>query len=168
MTSAWVYDTAAHGIGKVASASITAGPSAGYQRSFAYDTLTRPVQATVTADGTAYSFAATYDANSRLSGVTYPSGLVLTYTYTSLGYAQQITGPGGIAHWTANACDAELHLTQETAGNGIVTSQAFDVETGRLTTILAGTGNIVQNFSYTYDVPSTGSGRQRAKSRRRQ
>jgi YD repeat-containing protein len=37
MTSVWVYDTALHGIGKVASASITAGASAGYQRSFAYD-----------------------------------------------------------------------------------------------------------------------------------
>jgi RHS repeat-associated protein len=152
MTSVWVYDTAANGIGKVASASITAGPSAGYQRSFAYDTLTRPIQATVTAGGTAYTFAATYDAASRLSSVTYPSGLVLNYTYTSLGYASQIVGPGGIAHWTANARDAELRLTQQTAGNGVVTTQSFDAETGRLLDILAGTGNIVQNFSYTYDV----------------
>jgi YD repeat-containing protein len=32
MTSVWVYDTAANGIGKLASASITAGPTAGYQR----------------------------------------------------------------------------------------------------------------------------------------
>ena len=31
MTSVWVYDTAANGIGKLASASITAGPMAGYQ-----------------------------------------------------------------------------------------------------------------------------------------
>jgi YD repeat-containing protein len=139
MTSVWVYDTALHGIGKVASASITAGPSAGYQRSFAYDTLTRPVQATVTVGGTAYNFAATYDAASRLSSVTYPSGLLLNYTYTSLGYAQQIVGPGGLAYWTANARDAELHLTQETAGNGVVTTQSFDAQTGRLMDILAGT-----------------------------
>jgi RHS repeat-associated protein len=152
MTSVWVYDTALHGIGKVASASITAGPSAGYQRSFAYDTLTRPVQATVTVGGAAYSFAATYDAASRLSSVTYPSGLLLDYTYTSLGYAQQIVGPGGVAYGTVNARDAELRLTQETAGNGIVTTQSFDAQTGRLMDILAGTGNIVQNFSYTYDV----------------
>jgi hypothetical protein len=41
MTSVWVYDTAAHGLGKLASASITAGPSAGYQRTFVYDSLTR-------------------------------------------------------------------------------------------------------------------------------
>jgi len=57
--------------------------------------------------------------------------------------------------WTANARDAELHLTQQTAGNGVVTSQGFDPQTGRLLAILAGTNNtnsIVENFSYTYDV----------------
>jgi YD repeat-containing protein len=147
MTSVWVYDIAANGIGKVASASITAGPSAGYQRSFAYDTLTRPVQATVTADGTAYTFAATYDANSLLASVAYPSGLTLNYGYTSLGYALAVTdNASGVAYWTANARDAELRLTQQTAGNGVVTAQSFDAQTGRLMDILAGTGNIVQNF----------------------
>ena len=60
--------------------------------------------------------------------------------------------PGGQVHWTANARDAELRLTQQTAGNGVVTSQSFDAATGRLTAILAGAGNIVENFSYTYDV----------------
>jgi hypothetical protein len=84
--------------------------------------------------------------------VTYPSNASLTYTYTSLGYAQQVTGLGGQVHWNANAHDAELRLTQQTAGNGVVTSQGFDPQTGRLTAILAGTGNIVENFSYTYDV----------------
>jgi hypothetical protein len=36
---------------------------------------------------------------------------------------------------------------------GVVTSQDFDPHTGRLKTILAGTGTsyIVENFSYTYD-----------------
>jgi uncharacterized protein RhaS with RHS repeats len=103
-------------------------------------------------DGNAYTFTATYDANSRLRTVTYPSSLTLTYTYTSLGYAQQVTGLNGQVYWTANARDAELHLTQQTAGNGVVTSQGFDAQTGRLTAILAGTGNIVENFSYTYDL----------------
>jgi len=79
-------------------------------------------------------------------------GLSLTYTYISLGYAQQITGPGAQVYWTANARDAEMHLTQQTAGNGVVTNQGFDPQTGRLTAILAGAGNIVENFSYTYDV----------------
>jgi hypothetical protein len=41
---------------------------------------------------------------------------VLGYAYTSLRYAQQISGPGAPVYWTANARDAELRLTQQTAG----------------------------------------------------
>ncbi|MDR3662560.1 MAG: hypothetical protein P4L86_19630, partial [Mycobacterium sp.] len=87
MTSVWTYDTAANGIGKLASASITAGPGAGFQRSASYDTLGRSVQVATTIDGTTYAMAATYDANSRLSTVAYPSGFTAKYAYNNLGYA---------------------------------------------------------------------------------
>src|SRR5262249_6081994 len=50
-----------------------------------------------------------------------------------------------------NARDAELHLTRDTAGNGVVTARGFDAMTGRLTSIVAGTGNSIENFSYSYD-----------------
>jgi RHS repeat-associated protein len=155
MTSTWVYDTAAHGIGKVASASITAGIDIGYQRVYSYDSLGRPQQLATTIDGTVYTMAAGYDANGRMSSVNYPSGFSVTYLYTSLGYAQQLKNTvSGQVYWTANARDAEQHLTQQTAGNGVVTSQAFNAATGRLTSILAGTGSGygVENFTYTYDV----------------
>src|ERR1043166_5091160 len=80
------------------------------------------------------------------------AGRTAQYRYTSLGYSQQIVDAvTGQVHWTANARDAELHLTQDTAGNGIVTARSFDAPTGRLTSIVAGTGNGVANFSYTYD-----------------
>jgi RHS repeat-associated protein len=151
MTSVWTYDTASNGIGKLASTSTTGLPRSRYQRSFTYDGLTRPTGVTITIASTNYTFAATYDPSSRLSTVTYPSGLMLTYTYTSLGYAQNVTGPSNLVYWTANARDAELHLTQATAGNGVVTNQTFNPANGRLTNILAGTGSIVENFSYTYD-----------------
>jgi hypothetical protein len=39
---------------------------------------------------------------------------------------------------------------KQTAGNGVVTNQTFDAQTGRLKRILAG-GGIVEDFSYTYD-----------------
>jgi YD repeat-containing protein len=55
-------------------------------------------------------------------------------------------------YWTANARDGALRLTQGTAGSGVVTTQAFDPLTDRLTSILAGTSGAVENFSYTYDV----------------
>jgi RHS repeat-associated protein len=150
MTSVWVYDTAPNGIGKVTSASITAGPSSGYARQFSYDSLGRPNQVAITIDSTTYTFAATYDANSRLSTVDYPSGFSLNYNYTNLGYTQQLAN-GSTVYWTANARDAEMHLIEQTAGNGVVTGKSFDPQTGRLTATIAGSNNAVASFGYTYD-----------------
>jgi RHS repeat-associated protein len=104
-------------------------------------------------DGSLYTIAAAYDANSRVSAVTYPSGFAVNYLYTNLGYSRQLADAvTGVAYWTANARDAEQHLTLQTAGNGIVTTQGYDAPTGRLTSIAAGTSNAVANFAYTYDV----------------
>ncbi len=47
--------------------------------------------------------------------------------------------------------DAELHLTQQTTGNGLVTANGFDALTGRLTSVATGTGSVVQNLSVIYD-----------------
>jgi RHS repeat-associated protein len=152
MTSVWVYDTAANGIGKLASASITAGPTAGYQRTMTYDALGRPSQAATTIDGSTYTMGAGYDANGRLSQVTYPSGFVASYGYNSLGYANQLSDGSAQTFWTANGIDAEQHLTQQTSGNGIVTTRTFSATTGRLQSIAAGAGNTVQSSSYTYDL----------------
>ena len=47
---------------------------AGYQRTMGYDALGRPNQTVTTIDAVAYTMAAAYDGNGRLSQVTYPSG----------------------------------------------------------------------------------------------
>ena len=153
MTSRWVYDEAWMGIGRLSAEEITAGPGAGFERSFGYDSLGRPNQvSTSTGDENVYSFWAAYDANGRLSTNTYPSGFVAQYSYNSLGYSNQLAdGTSHQVHWTLNALDAEQHITQETAGNGVVTTRSFSATTGRLLTIAAGNGNLVQNLSYTYD-----------------
>jgi RHS repeat-associated protein len=152
MTSVWVYDTAAHGIGKLASTGITAGPGAGYAFSTSYDTLGRAVQAATAIDGATYTMGATYDANGRLAKVSYPSGFTARYAYTALGDASQLLDDAtGQAYWTANATDAEQHLLQQTVGNGLITTNSFDAATGRLTGIATGSGATVQNLSFTYD-----------------
>jgi len=153
MTAAWVYDTGPNAIGKLITASITAGADAGYKRSYTYDSLGRPVTASTLEDGATYTFTASYDANSRLSQINYPSGFALGYTYTALGYASQLSSPTtGQVYWTPNTFDAEMHLTQQTAGNGLVTTQTFSALTGRLLQTQAGSSNSVANFSYNYDV----------------
>src|SRR5262249_58874473 len=82
----------------------------------------------------------------RMRFVAYPSGFSPSYVYNSLGYVQQLKDSStGQAYWTANARDAEQHLTQQTAGNGVVTTRNFNAATGRLTSIVAGAGASVQN-----------------------
>jgi RHS repeat-associated protein len=58
----------------------------------------------------------------------------------------------GQAYWTAEARDAELHLTKHTAGNGVATIQTFDPNTGQLTDIIAGSEGKVLRHTYTYDL----------------
>ena len=42
------------------------------------------------------------------------------------GYTQRLTNSAtGQVYWTANARDAELHLLQDTAGNGVVNNRTF-------------------------------------------
>jgi RHS repeat-associated protein len=98
----WSYDSAANGIGKLASATLDDGTGTGvaYQRVHTYDSLGRPdtvaigIGQAVTASSP--KFAATYRPDDgRLAGVTYPSGLALEYAYVpQLGYLSQVKTPG--------------------------------------------------------------------------
>jgi RHS repeat-associated protein len=135
-----------------ASGAATGTGAQGFQRSFTYDSLSRPVQVAILIDTVLqYNFSASYDINSRLSSVTSPSGLTTYNVYTQIGYLEAVYGPSDQLFWQADARDAELRLTLQTAGNGIATTQNFDQLTDRLTSILAGTNNAVESFSYTYD-----------------
>jgi RHS repeat-associated protein len=148
MTSTWTYDTAPHGIGRLASASSTTG----YQRTFTYDSLSRPSQTSTNINGSTYNFFATYDSNGHLSKVTYPSGFQAVYSYTALGYCYQLSdGVTNKVHWTLNALDAEQHIIAETAGNNIPTFREFDTNTGRLLAIGAGWSDEVQWLILGYD-----------------
>jgi RHS repeat-associated protein len=158
MTSVWQYDAAAHGVGKLNLEQVISGPSAGFQRSYTYESLGRANGVTTTFNYTdpispSYTIAAAYDGSSRLSQVSYPSGFVLAYGYTGLGYLRQLANAGnGQPYWTADALDAEQHIVQETAGNGFVTVRGYDQLTGRLLSIVGGSNPVGQSLSYTYDL----------------
>ena len=148
-TSTWTYDTASKG--KLASSAITVGAGKGFIRNFLYDSYGRPTQVATTIDGATYKMSATYDANSRINKVIYPSGFTARYDYTALGYAYRLVDDAtGKAQWTGNAMDADGHFTQVTSGNNLVTNTTFDVKTGLATNISTGS-NSVQNLTYTYD-----------------
>lgn len=156
--SAWTYDTASYGIGKLAEAKIVNGnTSTSYQRTHSYDDKGRPISVAISVGGVApYTIAATYDVDGRIDTITYPSGaFAVKHVYTALGYLQEVRNAATSAHfWRAEAMNAERQLTQFQHGNGVVTTQVFEATTGRLTGIQAGPGNAVQNLSYTYDALS--------------
>ena len=81
----------------------------------------------------------------------------MTPIYNSYGYLSQIhDNSTSSTIWQANSADAEMHYTQQTAGNGVVTTAGYDADTGRVLNICASTtsgtylGDVV-NTSYDWD-----------------
>ncbi len=160
LTSNWVYDTAAHGVGSLASActgpGCTTPANSTYFRAYTYDSLSRPSTVTLTIGGANYPYTTTYNSNGHIDTVTYPSSFVAKDVYTSLGYPSQIKdNASGTAYWTANTRDAELHLTKGTAGNSVITTQQFDPATGLIQWTKVGTASVpasLDTYNYAFDV----------------
>jgi RHS repeat-associated protein len=152
-TSVWNYDTATNGAGMIATAT---GSNAGYSRTHFYDSLSRPTKVTLSINGKTYPYNRSYNSDSRLATLSYPSGLVVKYVYTQLGYLAQLQDNAtGAVLWTANSRDAEMHLSDQQAGNGVDTIQVFDPNTGLVQQIRAsGDGSddsSVASFSTQFD-----------------
>lgn len=148
VTSTWSYDTAVKGIGKLASDSASNGAS----HTFTYDSLSRPSTVATTVDGNTYTATTTYDANGRPNVITYPSGFAVRNEYTSLGYLHRLMNNAtSTALWTANTANAELQITQQLAGNGVITNRAYNPNTGLTQTVQAGVSNAVANLSFVFN-----------------
>lgn len=155
LISNWYYDAykggaaCNKGIGKLCQSET----STGYNKTASYDNLGRETSSATTLDvPTPYAASVTYDANGRIATQTYPTGLVVKYVYTALGYLKEVRDNASNAlYWRADTLDAEGHLQQQSYGNGVVTQQTWNASNGRLTGILAGAGNVIQNLGYQYD-----------------
>jgi RHS repeat-associated protein len=113
--------------------------NAGYSRGHTYDSLSRPSQVTLVINGTSYPYGRSYNSDGRLATLSYPSGFVAKYVYTTLGYLYQIQDNAtGAVLWTATSRDAEMHLTEaQTGSGGVDTIQYFDPKTGLVEQIRA-------------------------------
>ena len=138
------YDTAARGIGKLAST--RAGND--YARHQFYDSYGRPILSSVGLDSS-YAISVTYDAAGRIHSRHWPTGFAVTMSYNPRGYLERLSG-GGVTLWEAEGMDALGNLTGYRYGNGVATTLEYDV-LGRMTRSKAGLGNIVQNKRYAYD-----------------
>ena len=162
--STWTYDTAPHGIGKVAeeigfkgqavggSSSFTYPPA----RSYVYDSLGRPALVGIALNGEMYTMYSAYDASGRLESTTYPGvngeRFSVKRNFNSLGYVTNITdGAGLTTFWRVDSMDASGRVLKETLGNGATNEYTY-TKGGRVRHIKSlGGAQTIQDFSYEYD-----------------
>ncbi|MCP5516166.1 MAG: VCBS repeat-containing protein [Verrucomicrobiales bacterium] len=144
----WTYDTAAHGVGRLARVN---GPG-GYTRVHAYDPLSRPANHTITFEGQDYTFGATYDAFSHVATTRFPSGVSLRNEYNARSYlVSTFNETADQEVWRLKAMNAAGQTTRETLGNGVTTTRAYDPERGWIDTIVTGTDGSIQNLEYEFN-----------------
>ncbi|MDR3527908.1 MAG: RHS repeat-associated core domain-containing protein [Rhizomicrobium sp.] len=141
--SNWKYDQGSMGIGKpsktcTSSASnLDCTSATSTLRNVTYDVYGRPTASNLSSGGGSYAYATTYNSNGQIATVTYPSGLKLAYVYDAYGYLTSINDTSGNPYWSATSANADLMLTGQTYGNGVVQSNGFDPLTGVLETVWA-------------------------------
>jgi RHS repeat-associated protein len=143
----WVYDTAEHGVGKVAVEEAAGGAI----KRFYYDTLGRTRLVNHKIDGKLYDFVYGYDFASRLSSITYPTGFNIKNQYHKNGYLEKVYNET-TTFWNINNLNAKGERLSETYGNGISTAYGYNNSSGRIESVLSSSGsNRVQDLSFAFD-----------------
>ena len=157
----YAYDLGTNGIGRLSSITETNASNVQTgQIQFAYDLNGRVTSETRTVAGVAYVVAYGYDTAGHLSGMTYPSGRTVSYSFDSLGRVNQVntTKPG----------ETQVVLVQNvqyqpfggvksfTLGNGQIYSRSIDQD-GRIASYTLGSTNYAITFDDAGRITGIGS-----------
>ena len=155
LKSYWIYDTATKGIGQLAKAYTGTLANPDYLRVHTYDELGRPKDTTQTLYDGNYVSTAGYDAWGRMTSLSYSHASdapkVYAQRYNNYGYLARVERKG-LALWEATKQDASNRVTSATLGNGLVQTDSYNANTGRLSDS-ATTGGTVDRLKegYIYD-----------------
>jgi RHS repeat-associated protein len=163
LTTTWTWGAAAtsFNIGKLQSIASTNATDGTYSESYGYDSAGRPsTTMIVIPNDTTDTYTTTYNATTGLldtleyplSTSSYKLKLQYAYAHGILQSVADFNAPTTV-FWAANTSNARGQITEETLGNGVVTSRIYDAVTGWLATIQAGVGSGagIQNNAYLYD-----------------
>jgi len=146
VTEAFSYDQGSYGIGHLTGISDSSG-----QSSYAYNPDGQLASQTAVIAGQAYTTSYSYDSAGRLSGMTYPSGLSLSYGYDAYGRLASVSG-NQTGAWTTLASNFLYQPATNTLyawqyGNGLARMVTLDTD-GRIQQLQSPN---VHNLSYGYD-----------------
>ncbi|HAH59197.1 MAG TPA: hypothetical protein DCL86_13710, partial [Bacteroidales bacterium] len=143
----WQYEETAGKLGLLKSESNLAG----HMKLYTYGEFNRLVKITekLDADGMGHDVSYTHDELGRVSLMTYPDGLTLSYRYTGDGVLKKIIRErDAVVVWEGIAYNDKGQLTQSKRGRNILLDKTYYPETGLLQTTIC---NNVQSFEYVYD-----------------
>lgn len=149
----WIYDTALNGIGALAS---VVSPT-GVTRRWGYDIKGRTVSTELDVNGELFTMGFDYDAQSRLSKITYPtangSAFVVENHYDGFGHLLRVNEFGqGTNLWKLSTISRNGFISGEQFGNNVVTTaRTYDEARGRVSSIVTNGLTALQSLSYTYD-----------------
>jgi RHS repeat-associated protein len=153
----FVYDSTAggnYGIGRLTSLTDSAGTA-----SFVYDAYGNRVSEKRTVAGIVYTTGYGYDLAGNLARITYPSGLIVTYSRDPLGQVAQVSVQSGSAGPVQILASSIAYMPFGpvqglTLGNGVQVANSFDFDY-RLTGTQASLGSApLQSLGLTYDPAS--------------
>lgn len=147
----WEYDSAAHGVGALASTT----NSNGYREEYFYDEVGRLQTDAVTIDDEHFATGNDYDAYGRTTKVTYPNAFAVENVYDKNGFFISVKDAASAnVYWTGQDFDVFGRVIKEKYGNGVVTTKQFDPTDERLRRISATNevGSRVLDLSLDYDL----------------
>jgi RHS repeat-associated protein len=161
-TTQWQYDTAAHGIGKIAKVTSPAG----HVDVYTYTSLSQPATHTLTLGDTGDTFESgqSYDALGRVSLVFYPppvstDEMIVRREYDAFGNLVTVRDDTTQAtYWQLGQLDGAGRATVETLGNGVRVDRGYVPDSGLVQRIHAERGStetrrtVLQDLVYSYDL----------------
>ena len=155
---AYTYDQVSggnKGIGRLTSVVDQSGPAPAPSTAWVYNALGQVVTESRYIQAKTYATNYNYDAAGNVTGITYPSGRIVTIARNSLGQISQITTKKNAASASANVATAVTWMpmsnlpTSFTHGNGLVTGAGYDLDY-RLTVLQVIGPTPVSRFQYGY------------------
>ena len=147
----YTYDTCLNGKGRLCGMTDAAGTT-----TYEYTPKGQVKKETKTIDSIQYVTQYTYDQNGNLRTMTYPSGKVITYTYTNDRAISVLNGAANLA--TNIQYKPFGGMSSINFGNGKTSSITYDTQY-RLSTLVTGTQSLTYGYDYNGNITSIAPGK---------